>query len=148
MVSCQSRLRHPGFWSCVRGAAAQRGDWCSISPGPRWCNGTTGCATPSSLAQCHPTWPNGTRGTYAFGDAGLNFRALRVINGSADFLFVQVDRSFSFAAPADALWSEYYDLRGGGGGGAGGDAWQRHNLWGTLAPAQKRALQRWWTRAF
>lgn len=111
--------------------------------GPRWCN-STGCTTPHSQAQCHPTWPNGTRGTYAFQVPSWNWRAMRVINASADFLFVQVDANFSFAAP-DEVFSEYYDMRGDtrsdDGSSGGGDVWQQRNMWSTLGAAKKRALQ-------
>eukprot|EP01043_Picozoa_sp_COSAG02_P064616 COSAG02_NODE_9501_length_2196_cov_21.791130_2_plen_204_part_01 len=79
--------------------------------GPRWCN-KTGCITPHSQAQCHATWPNGTRGTYAFQVPSWNWRAMRVINASANFLFVQVNANFSFGAHNE-VWSEYYDMHGG-----------------------------------
>ena len=47
---------------------------------------------PASLAQCHPTWPNGTRGDYEYITRDYNWRALRVINATDDFMFVQVDQ--------------------------------------------------------
>ena len=63
---------------------------------------------------------------------------MRVINASADFLFVQVDANFSFGAPNE-VWSEYYDMKGGARGG--GDVWQQHNRWSALGAAQQHALQ-------
>ena len=105
--------------------------------GPRWCN-KTGCITPHSQAQCHATWPNGTRGTYAFQVPSWNWRAMRVINASANFLFVQVNANFTFGT-SNKVWSEYYDMHGGTRSDS--DLWQERNLWSALSATQKRALQ-------
>ena len=63
---------------------------------------------------------------------------MRVINTSANFLFVQVNANFSFGA-SNEVWSEYYDMHGSTRDDS--DMWQQRNLWTALTTTQKRALQ-------
>ena len=88
---------------------------------------------------CSDIAPNGTsaeacptkeRFDYQFTDPSYNWRALRVINATDDFTFVQ------FGGQAkdfkNVSFSEFYNLKE--------DAWQMTNLWRSLPKGKQTAL--------
>ena len=87
---------------------------------------------------CSDIAPNGTsaemcphkqRFDYLFTDPSYNWRALRVINSTHNFTFVQFDPAFVFA---NISFSEFYNLTE--------DEWQMRNLWPSLPPDKRASL--------
>ena len=88
---------------------------------------------------CSDIAPNGTsaeacptkqRYDYQFTDPSYNWRALRVINATDNFTFVQFGgtaRDFK-----NVTFSEFYDLKE--------DEWQMSNLWPSLPAGKQEAL--------
>ena len=88
---------------------------------------------------CSTSAPNGTsaeacprqqRFDYLFTDPSYNWRALRVINSTHNFTFVQFDPEHVFD---NISFSEFYDLTA--------DEWQMKNLWPSLPAGTRTALQ-------
>lgn len=80
--------------------------------------------------------PEDMRHDYQYDDPSYNWRALRVINATDDFTFVQWDEKYVFGDgidPGGIQFSEYYDLKM--------DEWQLNNLWPTLPKAKQEALK-------
>ena len=80
--------------------------------------------------------PEELRHDYQYDDPSYNWRALRVINETDDFTFVQWDEKYVFGdgtGPGGIQFSEYYDLKT--------DEWQLNNLWLTLPKARQEVLK-------
>lgn len=114
----------------------------------RTCSERTCPRNPCATAEACPSQQ---RSDYAYDDTAYNWRALRVINATDDFIFVQWDPAYDFGsasapplavAGADALpkvegtagvaFSEFYDIRV--------DPWQTRNLWDSLGRGRQAVL--------